>query len=881
MSKTTSTKETPLMRQHSEIKQRYPDAILLFRVGDFYETFGQDAVIASRILGITLTKRANGAAAYIELAGFPHHALDTYLHKLVKAGYRVAICDQLEDPKAAKGIVKRGVTELVTPGVATNDKLLSHNANNFLAAVTFRDDKGGACFLDISTGEIYAAEGSREYIDRLLSSMQPSEVLLSKTELKAFQQKNHEQYYCYGQEDWIFQHSYAYEQVLRHFETQSLKGFGIEEWTLAITSIGAAIHYLKDTEHPNLEHLNQIQRINEQQFVWMDRFTIRNLELLDSNHLNGKCLIETIDQTTTPMGGRMLKQWILFPLTQKQAISSRQNAVHTLLNQRNLAQSLTPLLKQVGDMERLVSKIPLRKINPRELLQLQRSLRQGAEVKSNIEEAALACREEEKERYKDLLHIADPILDLKEVQDLIEQTIQEEAPVMLQKGNVIREGVAEELDELRNIAYKGKDYLLQIQTRESEATGIPSLKIGFNNVFGYYLEVTHTHKDKVPPEWIRKQTLTSAERYITPELKEYEDKILGAEEKIQEWEQSIYQGLLDQLMPHISAIQNNARQVGILDCLLGFALQADRHRYCAPEITEDKTLFIRDGRHPVIEQTLPVGVPYIPNDVRLDRNDQQIMIITGPNMSGKSAVLRQVALTVLMAHMGSFVAAREALIPLTDIIYTRVGASDNLSGGESTFMVEMLETASILNNLSAHSLVILDEIGRGTSTYDGISIAWSIVEYLHDHPSQAFTLFATHYHELNELEEKLVRVQNFHITHQEENNKVIFLRKLKKGGSHHSFGIHVARMAGMPRKLTDRAMEILALLEDKRSDNELSQKIKKMPAQNYQLNIFDGIGQDLKEIKERLYAVDINTLTPVEALLKLNELKDIVKDYSN
>lgn len=878
---TATTRETPLMKQHSEIKSKYPDAILLFRVGDFYETFGADAVIAAKVLGITLTKRANGAAAYIELAGIPHHALDTYLHKLVRAGYRVAICDQLEDPKLAKGIVKRGVTELVTPGVATNDKLLEHNTNNFLASVFSIENKMGVCFLDITTGELFAAEGQEDYIDRLLESMQPSEVLISKQQQAQFKKHRANEYYCYAQDDWIYQYSYAQDTLLQHFETVSLKGYDIEDWKAATIAIGAAIHYLKDTAHPNLQHITQIQRIKEQRFVWMDRFTIRNLELLHSNNPNGHCLLQTIDKTHTPMGGRMLKQWLLFPLTDAQEITNRQSVVKLMLQFPSFKTTLQSLLKQTGDIERLVAKIPLKKVNPRELIQLQRSLSQVAQIKESIASLSLLAEDTFPQEYKAIAAIASPIQPLEQVQSLIQNSLQDDPPAALAKGNVIRAGLNEELDELRNIAYKGKDYLLQIQEREIQATGISSLKIGFNNVFGYYLEVTHAHKDKVPESWTRKQTLTNAERYITPELKTYEEKILGAEEKIVSLEQQLYQNLLDLILVYIAAMQSNARQVAILDSLLSFAIQAEVHHYSCPEMSPEKTLQIKDGRHPVIEQALPTGVSYIPNDIQLSGENLQIMIITGPNMSGKSAVLRQVALTVLLAHMGSFVPAQAAVIPLTDIIYTRVGASDNLSGGESTFMVEMLETASILNNLTPRSLVILDEIGRGTSTYDGISLAWSIVEYLHQHPSQAFTLFATHYHELNELEHKLKRVQNYHISHQEVNNKVVFLRKLKKGGSHHSFGIHVAKMAGMPKTLTDRAMEILAMLEDKRSEDKLNDKIKKVSAVNYQLNIFDGLGQDLKEIKHTLHAVDINTLTPVEALLKLNELKKIVKHYQD
>lgn len=881
MSKKKERKETPLMKQHSEIKQRYPDAILLFRVGDFYETFGEDAVHASKILGITLTKRANGSAASIELAGFPHHALDTYLHKLVKAGFRVAICDQLEDPKTAKGLVKRGVTELVTPGVATNDKLLDHKENNFLAAYYSEHDKAGVSFLDISTGEVYVAEGTIDYIDRLMESLNPSEVLLSKKQMAQFKAEHPRQYYCYGQDEWIYQYDYALETVQKQLDTLSLKGFGIQDWHLAIIALGASIHYLRDTEHPNLQHCNRVQRINEQQFVWMDRFTIRNLELIHPASNQGKSLLDIIDHTCTPMGGRMLRQWMLFPLTRAEEIGTRQDGVQLLMEHQSLSRSWQQQLKQLGDLERLVAKISLKKINPRELLQLQRSLKCCAALRSDMDEFLLQDAIKDKTAFQALSSLSDQIQSLEHLITLIGNSIREDAPAVAAKGQVIQEGVNEALDELRNIAYKGKDYLLQIQMRESEATGINSLKIGFNNVFGYYLEVTHAHKAKVPEDWIRKQTLTSAERYITAELKDYEEKILGAEEKMLKIEMELYEKLVEDLVPYISSMQHNARIAAHLDCILSFALLAEQRKYTRPKMSAKKYLEIKDGRHPVIEACLPVGSSYIPNDVSLNDEDQQIIIITGPNMSGKSAVLRQVALSVLLAHMGSFVPASSATIPLTDIIYTRVGASDNLSGGESTFMVEMLETASILNNLSSRSLVILDEIGRGTSTYDGISIAWSIVEYIHKHPSQAFTLFATHYHELNVLEERLARVQNFHIAHQESQNKVIFLRKLKKGGSHHSFGVHVARMAGMPKELTDRAMEILNMLEESRTEEGVTQRVKKIPAQNYQLNIFDGIGQDLRDIREKLFTVDINTLTPVEALLKLNELKEIVKNYQN
>lgn len=879
MSKTATVKETPLMRQHNEIKRKYPDAILLFRVGDFYETFGEDAVISANVLGITLTKRANGAAAYIELAGFPHHSLDTYLHKLVKAGYRVAICDQLEDPKTVKGIVKRGVTELVTPGVATNDKLLDHNANNFLAALHIQEERHGVCFLDISTGELYTAEGDWAMMDRLIQSFNPAEILIAKNKKQTFQSQIGKLFYTYAQEDWIFQHSYAYDTIRQHFDIINLKGYGIEDWQQATVAIGAAIHYLRDTEHPNLQHITQIQRINEQQHVWMDKFTVRNLELLQNSFNQDKNLFDTINFTATPMGARMLKHWMLFPLCNIEAIEQRLSIVSLFINQQGLSTDIIGLLKQIGDVERLISKIPLRKVNPRELLQLKRSLRLIEDVQARLEEVQLLQDSIEAKSLQALQHILRQFQHVDPVITLIQDTIQEEAPAVINKGNVIATGVDAQLDELRHIAYKGKDYLLQIQQREIEATGIPSLKIGFNNVFGYYLEVTHTHKDKVPEAWIRKQTLTSAERYITAELKEYEDKILGAEEKILAIENQIFNSLIDQLMPYILPVQQNSKCIATIDCLLSYRTLAIDYKYCRPTVVPEKQLYIEAGRHPVIEMNLPIGTPYIPNDVSLNDIDQQIMIITGPNMSGKSAVLRQVAIITLLAHMGSYVPATAATLPLTDIIYTRVGASDNLSGGESTFMVEMNETASILNNLTPRSLVILDEIGRGTSTYDGISIAWSMVEYIHGHSAKAFTLFATHYHELNELESRLDRVKNFHITHQETENKVIFLRKLKPGGSHHSFGIQVAKMAGMPKQLTSRADELLKILEAQRNDNGLEAGIKKIPVQNYQLNIFDGVGEDLKAIREKLYEVDINTLTPVAALLKLQELKEIIKHY--
>ncbi|OSZ78491.1 DNA mismatch repair protein MutS [Chitinophagaceae bacterium IBVUCB1] len=863
--------ETPLMKQHKEIKARYPDAVLLFRVGDFYETFGEDALIASRVLGITLTKRANGSASHIELAGFPHHSVDTYLHKLVKAGYRVAICDQLEDPKAAKGIVKRGVTELVTPGVATNDKLLENKTNNFLASLYLSDTVCGVAFLDISTGEFYAAQGSEEYMDKLLQSFQPSEVLLSKTQVRRFKENIDARVYTFPLEEWIFAEQYTYDLLLQHFQTQSLKGYGIEDMKPATIAAGVAIHYLKDTEHPNLQHINTIQRIVADEFMWMDRFTIRNLELIHSTDEKGNSLLAAIDHTHTPMGARLLKRWLIFPLSDIIRINHRLDLVTYFIKEQDTNHAILQLIKQVGDVERLIGKIPLKKANPREVLQLARSLEFMEQVKAIGSNSG----------FDALIQLCQPLQPLTELHKLIKQIITEDAPAVAIKGGMIREGVHAELDELRTISRSGKNYLLQIQQKEAERTGIGSLKVAYNNVFGYYLEVTNAHKDKVPQDWIRKQTLANAERYITPELKEYEEKILGAEEKILAIEMDVYQKLLTDIEPHIAPIQTNAHIIAQLDCLLSFANTAKQYNYHRPQVVKDALLDIKQGRHPVIEQQLPPGEQYVANDIFLDKDSQQVIILTGPNMSGKSALLRQTAIITLMAHMGSFVPADAATIGLTDKIFTRVGASDNLSGGESTFMVEMNETASIINSISERSLVLLDEIGRGTSTYDGISIAWSIVEHLHNSPHKPKTLFATHYHEINELENQLEHVKNYHITHKETGNKVIFLRKLATGGSRHSFGIQVARMAGMPPALLQRADEILALLEEKHADKGgTAAKVKQInPLPKFQLNIFDGVTDDLRRVQDILEATDINTLTPVEALLKLNELKEIVKSY--
>ncbi len=869
-----STKETPLMQQHSAIKQRYPDAILLFRVGDFYETFGEDAIKTAQVLGITLTKRNNGGSD-LELAGFPHHAMDTYLHKLVKAGYRVAVCDQLEDPKMVKGIVKRGVTELVTPGVATNDKLLEHKSNNFLAAIHFDKEKIGVALLDISTGEFFVAEGNHEYIEKLLQTLKPAEIVFQRSNQKTFKELFGNKFYTYTLESWIFDESYALEQLLKHFQTHSLKGFGIEHLHNAIVAAGAVLHYLKDTEHPNLQHITTIQRIEQDEYVWLDRFTIRNLEILQSPN-DGTNLLKVLDNTVTPMGARLLKRWLLLPLKDIQKIKERLDAVEFLILENELQTKLRNALKQLGDVERLVSKIPLKKISPREVLQLSKSLTVCAELKSLGEQAENVY----------IKRLADAINPCKYIVDKIQKVIHPDPPAIAVKGNLIADGIDAELDKLRQIASGGKDYLIKIQQQEAARTGISSLKIGFNNVFGYYLEVTNIHKDKVPAEWMRKQTLANAERYITDELKEYEEKITGAEEKMLSIELSIYENLLNELQDYIAPVQVNGNQAAIMDCLLCFATDAKKYNYTKPVIHEGIELSLKESRHPVIERHLPAGESYVANDLVLDPDGEQIIILTGPNMSGKSALLRQTALITLMAHAGSFVPAKSASIPLTDKIFTRVGASDNLSGGESTFMVEMSETASIINNISTRSLILLDEIGRGTSTYDGISIAWSIVEFLHSSSAKPKTLFATHYHELNDLEERLSGVKNYHITNKEINGKIVFIRKLAPGGSTHSFGIHVAKMAGLPPDLIDRANEILVQLEDSRADElgkttagvkDLKHNIKKVRNPEIQLSIFDAQTDIFDNIRDQLNNIDINRLTPVEALMKLNEIKNLIK----
>lgn len=867
--------ETPLMKQHNSIKAKYPDAILLFRVGDFYETFGADAIKTAAVLGITLTKRNSGDPNASELAGFPHHALDTYLHKLVKAGYRVAICDQLEDPKTAKGIVKRGVTELVTPGVATNDKLLEHNSNNFLAALHFNNEKIGLSFLDISTGEFFIAEGDLEYTDKLLQSLQPAEVIFQRSQQKFFKSQFGNSFFTYSLDEWVFAEPYAQENLLKHFGTHSLKGFGIAELTDGIIASGAILHYLKDTEHPNLQHITSLQRIDKDDYLWMDRFTIRNLELLSQN--DSSSLFKTINHTVSPMGARLLRRWLLMPQKNIKHINERLEVVETFIKKTDTRTQLCQFIKHAGDVERLAAKVPLKKITPRELLQVAKGLQQTVLIK-NI------CIAEENAYLK---RLGDSLNPCSFILEKILKQLHENPPASIGKGSVIADGVNEELDELRAIASGGKKYLNELQQKEAAATGISSLKISFNNVFGYYLEVTNLHKNKVPETWIRKQTLANAERYITPELKNYEDKILGAETKILDIEQEIFQSLLNELQDYISPMQVNGHVMAVLDCLACFAQNAIQFQYKKPTLHNGDELRLTESRHPVIERNLPAGESYISNDILLDAKNQQIIILTGPNMSGKSAILRQTALITLMAHMGSFVPASKALIPLTDKIFTRVGASDNLSGGESTFMVEMNETASIINNLTARSLILLDEIGRGTSTYDGISIAWSIAEYLHQSPFTPKTLFATHYHELNELENKFERIKNFHITNKEVGNKIIFLRKLAEGGSIHSFGIHVARMAGMPPSLIDRANEILAQLEEKNmaddvapvknSSRSISEKVKDIGLPKMQLNIFDVHSVTFEEIRSLLEKVDINRLTPVEALLKLQEIKSKIK----
>jgi DNA mismatch repair protein MutS len=818
------------------------------------------------VLGITLTKRNNGNADSSQLAGFPYHSLDTYLHKLVKAGYRVAICDQLENPKDVKGIVKRGVTELVTPGVATSDKLLEHNKNNFLAGLHFNENKIGIAFLDISTGEFFLAEGDKEYADKLLQSLQPAEVIFQRNQQKNFKETFGSKFFTYTLDEWIFADAYATESLLKHFGTHSLKGFGVEGMFAGIVAAGAILHYLKDTEHPNLGHITSIQRIDREEHLWMDRFTIRNLELFGGAE-GSNTLLKVIDNTVSPMGARMLKRWMVLPLNNIIKINERLNTVEFLIKEVDVRTQITAHVKQAGDIERLVSKVPLKKVNPREVLQIAKGLQQVDAIKT-------ICASVGNDYLK---RLGDSLNPCKLILERISKEINENPPALANKGGVIAMGINEELDELRKISSGGKDYLLELQQKEAQATGISSLKISFNNVFGYYLEVTNMHKPKVPETWIRKQTLANAERYITPELKVYEEKILGAEDKILQIELQLFEKLLNELQDYIAPMQINGNVLATLDCLTCFANNALHFNYKKPSISDGNILDLKDSRHPVIERNLPVGESYISNDIFLDPETQQIIILTGPNMSGKSAILRQTALITLMAHMGSFVPASDAKIPLTDKIFTRVGASDNLSGGESTFMVEMNETASIINNITSRSLILLDEIGRGTSTYDGISIAWSIVEYLYKSQYSPKTLFATHYHELNELENKFEGVKNYHVTNKEVGNKIIFLRKLAPGGSTHSFGIHVARMAGMPPSLIDRANEILVQLEETHVGSPIEDTVKQIAAPKMQLSIFDAHSATFDEIRKLLESTDINRLTPVEALLKLQEIKGFLK----
>ncbi|OWP83243.1 DNA mismatch repair protein MutS [Flavobacterium davisii] len=864
--KAKTPKETPLMKQYNEIKAKYPDACLLFRVGDFYETFGEDAVRTARILGITLTKRGSGTESETALAGFPHHSLNTYLPKLVKAGLRVAICDQLEDPKMTKTIVKRGVTELVTPGVSMNDEVLVSKSNNFLASLYFGKKQLGVAFLDVSTGEFLTSEGNSDYIDKLLQNFNPSEILVPKQNKKDFTTIFGENFHAFYLEDWVYKQDYATESLINHFQTNSLKGFGIEELEHGVIASGAILYYLSETQHNKIQHITSIHRIAEDAYVWMDRFTIRNLELYHSYNPNAVTLLDVIDRTLSPMGGRLLKRWLALPLKDVNKIKGRHEVVGYFKDNQDLLCQVQYQIKQISDLERLISKVAAGRVSPRELIYLKSSL----DAIEPIKELALKSTQEAVKVIGDSLHACELL------REKIANTLNPDAPVAINKGNAIGVGINAELDELRNISNTGKEFLEAIEKRESEKTGIPSLKISFNNVFGYYIEVRNTHKDKVPSEWIRKQTLVNAERYITEELKEYESKILGAEEKIHQLEVSLFEQLVAWVATYVKPVQHNANLIAQLDCLTSFAQQAIENKYVCPKMNDTYELDIKNGRHPVIEKQLPIGVPYIANDVYLDRDTQQIIMITGPNMSGKSAILRQTALIVLLAQMGSFVPAEAVTMGVVDKIFTRVGASDNISMGESTFMVEMNETASILNNVSNRSLVLLDEIGRGTSTYDGVSIAWAIAEFLHGNPAQPKTLFATHYHELNEMTEMFTRIQNYNVSVKELKDNVLFIRKLEKGGSAHSFGIHVAKMAGMPQTVIQRAGKILKKLEKKHSAEVLNGKVSKedlTSQEEMQLSFFNLDNPLLEEIKEEILNLDINTLTPVEALMKLNEIK--------
>ena len=860
MAKTTQ-KETPLMAQYNSIKAKYPDAVLLFRVGDFYETFGQDAVRTSQILGIVLTKRNNGGS-HTELAGFPHHSLNSYLPKLVRAGLRVAICDQLEDPKMTKGIVKRGVTELVTPGVTFNEQILTTKENNFLLSIHREKEKYGMALVDISTGEFLVSEGNSDKLMHIIHTFSPSEIIYQrKTELpNRIKDRN-----SFALEDWAYQYPFAYEKLTNHFKTKSLKGYGIEEFPLAITAAGAIFAYLvEDTHHTLIQHITKIQNIPQDDYLMMDGFTLRNLEIIHSNHHEGKSLLDIIDRTTTPMGGRLLRRRMILPLKSVNEINRRLSLIEFFNKEENLKYNIYELLKTISDLDRLLGKLAAERISPKELGNFRNSLTSIEKIK----ELLLP--------YPDVLAWITPLHSHKELIDYLQSHLNEELPVSINKGNVIKEGVSEELDKLRNLLYSGKSYLDEMCQRESERTGISSLKIDFNNVFGYYIEVRNAHKDKVPENWIRKQTLVNAERYITEELKEYESQILGAEEKIAQLEHLLYKKIEEQVLVHIDTIQNNSKIIAEIDCTVGLSELAIAENYTKPIINEDFTINIKEGRHPVIEKSLPLGEKYIPNDIFLDRYTQQIMMVTGPNMSGKSAVLRQTAIICLLAQIGSFIPAKHAEIGVLDRIFTRVGASDNISAGESTFMVEMNESANILNNITERSLILLDEIGRGTSTYDGISIAWAIAEYLHQHPTQPKTLFATHYHELNEMQNNFSRIKNYHITIQENKNNVIFLRKLVAGGSEHSFGIYVAKLAGMPTKVVNRAKEILKTLEDSRSQNQNTENIKRVTEENLQLSFFQLDDPALESIREELTQIDINTLTPIEALMKLNKIKSMI-----
>jgi DNA mismatch repair protein MutS len=868
MAEAKTSTETPLMKQYNAIKAKYPGALLLFRVGDFYETFGQDAIEASKVLDIVLTKRGNGSASETELAGFPHHAIDTYLPKLVRAGHRVAICDQLEDPRFVKGIVKRGVTELVTPGLSLNDNVLDRKQNNFLASIFAGREVYGVSFLDLSTGEFYAAQGNENYILKLIQGFAPSEIIFSKNNRAKFDQLFTAEYNTFALDEWVFGFDYAYEKLVSHFKTASLKGFGVDGLGEAIIAAGAILHYLEDTEHKDTSHIASIARIDEDKYVWLDKFTIRNLEIVHSQNDGGVPLIDILDHTITPMGSRQLRKWMILPLKDKIAIDERLDVVDIFYNDNTLCDKLTEHLKHIADLERLISKVAVSRINPRELLQLKRSLKHIAPLRQLLEQQSSA----ELKKLADQLHPCDFLVEK------VERELREDVSINSNQGGLIKTGIDQELDELQKIAFSGKDYLLQIQKREVERTGISSLKISYNKVFGYYLEVSNANKERVPTDWIRKQTLANAERFITEELKIYEEKILHAEEKLVVIEQRIYNALVHHAAGFIPQIQQNARVIAQLDCLISFALVAKANRYCKPQINDSLILDIKAGRHPVIEKQLPVGETYVPNDIYLDSDKEQILIITGPNMAGKSALLRQTALIVLLAQIGSFVPAESAAIGIVDKIFTRVGASDNLSRGESTFMVEMTETASILNNLSHRSLILMDEIGRGTSTYDGVSIAWAIVEYLHNHSHRDCkpkTLFATHYHELNQLAEDLTRVKNYNVSVKEVSDKIIFMRKLKEGGSQHSFGIHVAQIAGMPHKVVFRANEILHFLEKDRHKNE-KQKVQEIPKPTPQMSLFESDPR-FSEIQEMLDKVDINTISPVEALLKLNEVMGLVK----